>query len=162
VRREDLYIEELREEGAIMRYDEWLGTVPEEITKDSLWKIEAYRLALFVAELCWNDIRMIQNQRPIRGLTEQLLRSVGSISANIAEGYSRSTGKSRALYYEYALGSAREARDWYYKCRLGLGEEITSLRLQNLTKIIRLLLIMVPQQRGYKIQEISINHDVLD
>ena len=31
-------------------------TVPKEITGDSLWKVEAYRLALFVAELGWYDI----------------------------------------------------------------------------------------------------------
>ena len=140
-----------------MQYEKWLGTVPEEITKDTLWKIEAYRLSLFAADMCWNDIHKLQNQKPLRGLAEQLLRAVGSISANIAEDYLRSTGQSRALYYEYALGSTREARDWYYKCRHGLGEEVTSQRLQLLTKITRLLLTMVPQQRGYKIQEEATN-----
>ncbi len=40
--------------------------------------------------------------------------TVGSIRANIAEGYSRGTGKDRARFYEYALGSARESRDWYF------------------------------------------------
>jgi four helix bundle protein len=145
-----------------MQFENWLGTVPEEITKDTLWKIEACRLALYAANVCWDDIRKIQNQRLLRGLAEQLLRAVGSISANIAEGFSRSTGKSRALYYEYALGSAREARDWYYKCRHGLGEEETSHRLELLTKIIRLLLTMVPQQRGYKIQEDALNQNTID
>jgi four helix bundle protein len=136
--------------------------MPEEITKDSLWKIEAYRLALFAADMCWNDIRKIQNQKRLRGLAEQLRRAVGSISENSAEGYSRGTGKGRALCYEYALGSAREARDLYYKCRHGLGEEVSSIRLELPTKIIRLLLTMIPQQRGYKMQEEAPNQNALE
>jgi len=39
------------------------------------------------------------------GLSDQLYRSLGSISANLAEGYSRGTGKDRAHFYEYALSS---------------------------------------------------------
>ena len=55
----------------------------------------------------------MQDRRTI-GLADQLYRSLGSIGANLAEGYSRGTGKDRAHFYEYALGSARESRDWYY------------------------------------------------
>jgi four helix bundle protein len=51
------------------------------------------------------------------GLSDQLYEAVGSVSANLAEGYSRGTGKDRARFYEYALGSARESRDWYFKAR---------------------------------------------
>ncbi|MFN8404533.1 MAG: four helix bundle protein [Anaerolineales bacterium] len=36
--------------------------------------------------------------------------AVGSVGANISEGYSRSSGKDRARFYEYALGPARESR----------------------------------------------------
>jgi hypothetical protein len=77
----------------------------------------------------------------------------GSISANLAEGYSRGTGKDRARFYEYALGSARESRDWYYKGRHVLGETVTKHRLSLLTQIIRLLLTMIPQQRGRILRE---------
>jgi len=31
-----------------MNYDDWLKSVPKEITGDLLWKVEAYRLALFL------------------------------------------------------------------------------------------------------------------
>ena len=34
-----------------MNYEEWAKTVPEEITGDSLWKMEAYRLGLFAADM---------------------------------------------------------------------------------------------------------------
>ena len=86
-------------------------------------------------------------------LSDQLFRAIGSISANIAEGYSRGNHKDRARFYEYALGSARESRDWYYKGRHILSEPVTSHRLDLLTKIIRLLLVMVPNQRKVALKE---------
>jgi len=94
----------------------------------------------------------MQDRRTM-ALSDQLYRSLGSISANLAEGYSRGTGKDRARFYEYALGSARESRDWYYKSRHVLGETVTQHRLQLLTQIIRLLLTMVPQQRQRVLRE---------
>ena len=86
-------------------------------------------------------------------LSDQLFRAIGSISANIAEGYSRGSHKDRARFYEYALGSARESRDWYYKGRHILSEPVTSHRLDLLTKIVRLLLVMVPNQRKVALKE---------
>jgi four helix bundle protein len=86
-------------------------------------------------------------------LLGQLYRASGSISANAAEGYSRGTGRDRARFYEYALGSARESRDWCYKGRHILGEAITGHRLQLLTEIIRILLTMIPQQRERVLRE---------
>jgi hypothetical protein len=82
-----------------------------------------------------------------------LYRSSGSISANLAEGYSRGTGKDRARFYEYALGSARESRDWYFKARHFLGEAVFEHRLQLLTRVIQLILTMIPEQRGRVLRE---------
>lgn len=85
----------------------------------------------------------------------QLYRALGSVSANLAEGYSRGPGKDLARFYEYSLGSARESRDWYYKGRHIMGEGVTQHRLQLLTGVIRLLLTMIPQQRGRVLREKS-------
>ncbi|MFH2218484.1 MAG: four helix bundle protein [Pseudomonadota bacterium] len=137
----------------MMNYEEWEKLVPEEIKKDSLWKIEAYRIALFAADLGWHDVTKLMNDRRTRGLSDQLYRSLGSISANLAEGYSRGTGKDRARFYEYSLGSARESRGWYYKGRHVLGETVMQHRLGLVTQIIRLLLTMVPQQRASGVKE---------
>ena len=138
-----------------MKYEEWVASVPKEITGDSLWKMEAYRLALFAADVGWHDVTTLSRDKRTLGLSDQLYRALGSISANLAEGYSRGTGKDRARFYEYALGSARESRDWYYKGRHVLGEEITNNRMNLLAQIIRLVLTMVPQQRGYVLHEDS-------
>lgn len=131
-----------------MNYHEWIGSLPKEITNDSLWKMEAYRLALFSSEIGWHDVTELMRDRRTISLADQLYRALGSVSANLAEGYSHHTGKSRAQFYQYALGSAREARDWYYKAHHILKEEVVRHRVSLLTQIIRLLLTMVPQQRG--------------
>jgi four helix bundle protein len=136
-----------------MNYQEWLGSVPEVITEDKLWTVTAYRFALFIADVGWHDVTKLVGDRRTLGLSDQLYRSLGSISANLAEGYSRGSNKDRVRFYEYALGSARESRDWYYKARIILGESITAHRLDILTQIIRLILTMLPQQRGYSVHE---------
>ena len=128
-----------------MNYEDWEKGVPEVIRVDSLWKMEAYRLSLFIGDVGWLDAtKLMQDRRTV---------ALGSISANLAEGYSHGTGKNRARYYEYSLGSARESRDWYYKGRHILGESITHHRLSFLTQIVRLLLTMIPQQRQHILRE---------
>jgi len=129
---------------------EWEKGVGAEIKGDGIWQVEAYRLALFVADIGWHDVTKLMNDARTIKLSDQLYRALGSIGANIAEGYSRGTGKDRARFYEYALGSARESRGWYYNGRHILGESVTDHRIQMLTQIIRLLLTMIPQQRKMK------------
>ncbi len=138
-----------------MNYLEWEKSVPSVIKKDSLWTVEAYRLSLFLADISWHDATKLSNDRRTRSLSDQLYRSVGSISANIEEGYSKHSSKDRARFYEYALGSARESRGWYYKARHVLGEAVGDHRMGLTTQIVRLLIKMVPDQRGYKITEDS-------
>jgi four helix bundle protein len=134
-------------------YDDWLKNVPPEITADALWQMTLYRQALLLGELAWFDVcRLAQDHRTL-ALSDQLYRSAGSISANIAEGYSRASKKDQARFYEYALGSARETRDWYYKGRHVLGEEIAMHRLRLLVHVVRQLLKLVPETRGRSIRE---------
>ncbi len=136
-----------------MNYEEWEVTVPDTITKDPLWKMSVYRYALFVGDLGWYDVTKIHQDGRLYKVSNQLYGSLGSVSANIAEGYSRGSNKERAHFYEYALGSARESRDWYYKSRHILGENVVTHRFSLLVQVIRLLLTMVPQQRGKSLHE---------
>ncbi len=136
-----------------MEYNAWEKTVPEMIKMDSLWKMAAYRYALYLSDLCWEDTTILMKNHRMWSTADQLYRAVNSVGANLAEGYSRSTGKDRALFYQYALGSARESRDWYYKSRHVLGEEIFQRRSKVLVEILRLLLTMIPQQRGRTLRE---------
>ncbi len=134
-------------------YEEWLETVPEKITGDALWKMKVYRLALFATDMGWHDVTKLTRDKRTISLSDQLYRALGSISANIVEGYSRISGKDRARFYEYALGSARESRDWYYKGRHVLTQPVTSHRIDLLSQIIRLLLVMIPDQRRRVLRE---------
>jgi four helix bundle protein len=143
-----------------VNYQEWEQNVPADFTGDPLWKVEAYRLSLFVAEVGWHDVTKLMQDKRTVGLSDQLYRALGSIGANLAEGYSRGTGKDRARFYEYALGSARESRDWYYKARHVLGEKVMQHRLSLLlTQIIRLLLTMIPHQRGQFLHETGVAYE---
>ena len=139
-----------------MNYEEWLRSVPQEITGDLLWKVEAYRLALFVTELGWHDVTKLIGDKRTTKLADQLYRALGSIGANLSEGYSRGGGRDRAHFYEYSLGSARESRGWHYNGRHVLGAAVAEHRLRLLTQIIRLLLTMVPDQRAATFREESL------
>ena len=115
--------------------------------------MEAYRLALFAADLGWYDVTKLMKDKRTISLADQLYRALGSVSANIAEGYGRSSGRDKARFYEYALSSARESRGWYYKGRHILGRSVMNHRLDLLTQIIRLLLVMIPDQRGRSLRK---------
>lgn len=136
-----------------MTYEEWESKVPVEITGDPLWNMEVYRWSLFAADIAWPDVtKLVADKRTI-GLASQLIDAVGSIGANISEGYSRQSGRDQARFYEYALGSARESRTWYFDARHVLGNKVATHRMQLLTKIIKHLLKAIPAQRGFKLQE---------
>jgi four helix bundle protein len=143
-----------------MKYVEWQSCVPDEIKRDSLWNLEVYRLGLFIADVAWQDALILEKSQLTRGLADQLYRAVGSVSANIAEGYSRSTGKDRARFFEYSLGSAREARDWYYKSWHTLREEVINHRISLLTQIIKILSVLTPHQRQKGIRDEQADYNV--
>jgi four helix bundle protein len=141
-----------------MKYAEWIISVPNEITNDPIWKLEVYRLALFAGDIGWSDVVELSKNHLAREIAWQLNASLGSISANLTEGYSRSKGLDRARFFEYSLGSARESRDWYYKARHVLGDEITKHRLGLHTKIVSMLTPLVLHQRRNAIREESMEY----
>ena len=143
-----------------MNYAEWLSTVPAEITNDPIWKLEVYRLALFADDIGWSDVLALSKNNLMWGVADQLHRSLGSISANLTEGYSRSKGLDRARYIEISLGSARESRDWYYKSRHVLPAEVIKHRLGLTTRIISMLAPMIPHQRKHAIREEQAEYNI--
>lgn len=133
--------------GVDVTYDEWERDVPECIRADSLWQMKAYRTGLFLSDLSWHDVTKLCADRPTQGIADQLYRAVGKISSNFGEGYSRGSGKDRARFYEYALGSAREARDWYYKGRQVLTTAVVTHRIEVCCEIIKLGITMTARER---------------
>jgi four helix bundle protein len=129
-------------------YEQWEAEVPDVLKQDTLWRVTAYRLALFLSDLAWHDAGKLAKNRRMLGTSDQLYRAASNISSNISEGYSRGTGKDRARLYEYALGSVREARDWYYKSRHVLDETVVTHRLGLTSELIRLMLKMISNERA--------------
>ena len=129
-------------------FAEWEATVPETIRRDPIWRTPAYRYAVWIGALAKRDVLELDAQRVYRNDADQLLRAVDSISANLAEGYGRSTGRERARFYDFAKGSAREARDWYFKLIDLLGRERVEERVAVLDRIIRILTAIIPRERA--------------
>ena len=138
-----------------MNYEEWMKLVPMEITGDPLWKVEAYRLALFAAELGWHDVTKLMQDKRTMGACRPTLPGFGLHWREHFRRLLPRRGRDRARFYEFALGSARESRGWYYNGRHVLGETVAAHRIHLLTQIIRLLLTMVPDQRGATFREDS-------
>ena len=145
-----------------MNFESWERDLPSAITDDPLWRVQVYRLALFLADISWRDVTKLSQDYRTRSLADQLYRAVGSVGANIAEGYSRNSGRDQARFYEYALGSARESRDWYFKARHILGEEVMTHRLDLLAQIVRLLLKTIPQKRTQTIKEDAPSYELIE
>ena len=95
-----------------MNYQDWEQSVPQAISHDVLWKMQVYRLALFAADTGWHEVSRLAQDRRTIALSDQLYRSLGSISANIAEGYSRGSSKDQARFFEYALVHQPTSFDW--------------------------------------------------
>jgi four helix bundle protein len=76
------------------------------------------------------------------------LRSASSISANIAKGFGRRTGKEYTHYLIVARGSTTETLDGYLKCRdvRLLDSAVFTSRRAMLEEILKMLNRMVSQQ----------------
>ena len=132
-----------------MNFDEWARQVPERIRQDPVWRFMAYRRALFLHDLAWEDIRAWPRSPGVFALADQLVRSVGSISANIEEGYGRGYGADRNRFLRIAIGSAREAKGWYYRAHHLLPTPVLEDRLALLDSIIGLLITELNYQKKH-------------
>ena len=130
-----------------MTYEEWEQGVPEAIRADPVWQFYAYRKALFLYDLVWEDCERLMRDLRGRAVAEQLIDSAGSISANIEEGYGRDYGKERNYFLRISIGSARETRGWYYRGRRLLSSAVLDHRLTLVGEVIALLVTELSRQR---------------
>src|SRR5688572_12555972 len=121
---------------------------------DPLNRMRAHQIAATIIEVAFADATRLTAEIITVEIAPQLYASICGIEANIGEACSRSSGKDRALKFEYALGEVRESMSWYKGAKPVLGEEITKDRRNRLEEIRRLLLAIIPRERG-KTNEIA-------
>ncbi|RME69402.1 MAG: four helix bundle protein, partial [Chloroflexi bacterium] len=132
-------------------YDEWEAQIHKRIKGDPVWKFLGYRKAMFLYDLTWEDCHPLRGDYRGRAVVDQLIRSAGSICANIEEGTGRGfQGKEYTYYLRLALGSARETKGWYYRARQLLSPPILEHRLKLLDEIISLLLNQMKYHKNMK------------
>ncbi|MBX3132818.1 MAG: four helix bundle protein [Gemmatimonadaceae bacterium] len=124
----------------------WELACPEALRQDLLWKLHVYRAALFILHCAKEDARALR-ARYRGGIADQLERAVGSVSANLAEGYSRAGSADRIRFFSYALGSAREAITWYIAAADVIPEAHHTHRQSLLSKVRAMLLRLIESQR---------------
>jgi four helix bundle protein len=94
------------------------------------------------------DAKLVKEEPITAEICGQLYAAVCSIEANIAEAYSRSSGKDRAMRFEYALGEVGESMSWYKSVKPVLGDEVVKDRRDRLEEMRRMLLAIIPRERG--------------
>ena len=122
--------------------------MPESIKQDALWGTETYQKTLFLSDLAWYDCEILILHPLGKPIAEQLIRSSGSIPANMEEGFGRGFRNDYARFLRIALGSARESRGWYYRSRRLLKPDVIEHRMNILNSIIACLVILSKQQKS--------------
>lgn len=131
----------------VQTQEEWEAGQPGAITRDLLWKLHVYRAALFLLHGALGDAKELRRNRRY-AIADQLVRAAGSVSANIAEGYSRSGTADRVRLLDYALGSARECITWYQAAADVLPLPVLEARHELLSRIRGMTLRLITSQRG--------------
>jgi four helix bundle protein len=116
-------------------------------SNDPLFRMRAYQIAKDLLQAAWLDAKTLSGDPVTQQMSGQLYAAIGSISANIGEGYSRSSGIDRSRIFEYALGSVRESMTWYQAAQPVLGDVVLT-RLNDLEEVRRLLLAIIPRERA--------------
>ena len=118
----------------------WEACIPASFRDDQLWRFHAYRVALYLLDLAGRDMRESRAARTFPHQTDQLLRAIASVSANVAEGFGRTSSTDRARCFGIALGSLRESFTWYRALHSVLSDELLERRMEQLTELRRILI----------------------
>ncbi len=130
-----------------MTYEEWEQSLHQRVKDDPVSRFFGYRKALFLYDLVWKDCERLTGDRRGKTVVDQIIRSAGSISANVEEGYGRGYGKEYAYFLRVAVGSARETKGWYWRGRQMLSKVIIDHRLSLLDEIISLIVHEINRQK---------------
>ncbi len=107
--------------------------------RDGLSELRFYQISIELWDKCWSDTEIMAKDFRRKEIAKQLIRSCGSISANIEEGYGRGFGKEYPHFLRISRGSARESRGWYQRAKALLSHEIIDDRCQLIDSITAMI-----------------------
>lgn len=110
---------------------------------NGLENLRFYQESLQLWDKFWADSDVLMKDMRGREIAIQLTRSIGSISANIEEGYGRGYGKEYSRFLKISRGSAQESKGWYKKSKFLMPEDLISERMKSLDKIIGALSVTI-------------------
>lgn len=91
-----------------------------------------------------DDIKQFPKNVVSQIIIGQMIRSVGSISANIAEGFNSRSTKQYINYLDISRRSTAESENWYYKVRDAnylflLSKDVSLKRIKECIEISKML-----------------------
>ncbi|MFI5237402.1 MAG: four helix bundle protein [Ignavibacteriales bacterium] len=106
--------------------------------------IDAYKIAFNLSNYVWYLV-LKWNRLGLDTIGKQFVRSVDSISTNLAEGFGRYSKKDKVKFYRISFGSMYESLDWNekaFKRKLINKKEYDYIysELQKLPKLIHQLI----------------------
>ena len=106
--------------------------------------IDAYKISFNLSNYVW-DLVLKWNRLGLDTVGKQFVRSIDSISANIAEGFGRYSKKDKIKFFRISFGSMYESLDWNEKAlkrKLISKKEYDTIysELQKLPKLIHQLI----------------------
>lgn len=132
-------------------FEEWVKTLPDSLRNDPLWKSAYYRLSMYLYDLMWIDSEVINKDFRGREIVHQLVRSAGSVCANMEEAYRRGIGTADYVrIMRIALGELGETQGWYFRARHILGIELLEKRIKIIQQTIALTVKVIDQNRRKK------------
>ncbi|NWG34409.1 MAG: four helix bundle protein [Chloroflexi bacterium] len=131
--------------------DDWVKTLPVSLRNDPLWKSAYYRLAMYLYDLMWLDAEKINKDFRGREIVHQLVRSSGSVCANMEEAFRRGIGTPDFVrIMRISLGELGETQGWYFRARHILGSELLDKRIAVIQQAIALTVKVIDQNRRKK------------
>ena len=110
---------------------------------DKLNNYVVYRKAFELYYRVLDDTDILMKDLRSREIARQIVRSAGSISANIEEGYGRGYSDEFIRYLRVSRGSARETRGWYLRSKKFLDNDLIDSRVKELNEILLIQTSMI-------------------
>ncbi len=131
-----------------MAFEEWANSVPKQLKGDPLWQSAYYRLAMYLYDMVWLDSVALNKDFRGREIVHQLIRSAGSICANMEEAYGRGIGTADYVrIMRISLGEARESQGWYFRSRHILSVDLMERRYKVINQVLALTVTVVDGTR---------------